>query len=270
MSSKRAGRAPKAAKPKAPAKKTRRGSSVQAEHGAHNPEGAGSKPAPATTTKARAGVAQAAEQRVTPADAGSKPAPRSPDGLNARQRAFVVEYLKDKNATQAYMRVYGSEEASSRANAARLIAKDSVRAEIERLEAEQLARVQAETGITLERTVREIAKVAFHDPRKFFSDDGSLRPITELDDDTAAALAGFDVDEIFAYEGKERSLIGHTKKVKLAQRAPYLDMLMKHLGGFKKDNEQQNAPLAEVARQFFDGLHSGAGRLRHVRQPGRD
>lgn len=181
----------------------------------------------------------------------------------------MVEYLKDKNATQAAIRA-GYSKATARSIGHENLTKPAIADAIARAIDQQIEQVQAETGITLERTVREIAKVAFHDPRKFFSDDGSLRPITELDDDTAAALAGFDVDEIFAYEGKERSLIGHTKKVKLAQRAPYLDMLMKHLGGFKKDNEQQTAPLAEVARQFFDGLHSGAGRLRHVRQPGRD
>lgn len=52
-----------------------------------------------------------------------------------------------------------------------------------------LAKVQRETGITLERTLREIAKGAFHDPRKFFDDSGALKPVTELDDDTAAAIA---------------------------------------------------------------------------------
>ena len=56
-----------------------------------------------------------------------------------------------------------------------------------------LEKVQRETGITLERTLREIARIGFFDPRRMFAPDGRPLGITELDDDIAAVIAGLDV-----------------------------------------------------------------------------
>lgn len=120
-----------------------------------------------------------------------------------------------------------------------------------------LAKVQEDTGITLERTLREIARGAFHDPRRFFDESGGLKRIVDLDDDTAAALAGFDVTELNA----DGAVIGYVKKIKLGDRKGYLDMLMKHLGGYKVDNDQKGKSAADALREFFAHLHAGAGRL---------
>lgn len=189
--------------------------------------------------------------------------PPSAAKLNARQLAFVAEYLKDHNATQAYMRAgYQTSGKAAEASASRLLSDVRVAAEIARRADARIEQVVHETGITLERTVREIAKVAFHDPRKFFREDGSIKLPTELDDETAAALAGFDVEELWAGSGEDRAQIGVTKKVKQADRAKYLDMLMRHLGGFKKDNDQQKTDLSTALAAFVGQLHeSGAGRL---------
>ena len=55
-----------------------------------------------------------------------------PKPLNKAQQVFVSEYLKLFNATEAYLVAYPkSKRDSARANAARLIAEDSVKAEIE-------------------------------------------------------------------------------------------------------------------------------------------
>jgi len=140
----------------------------------------------------------------------------------------------------------GYSEATARQIGSRLLTDVVIRAEVESQEAEALAKVQAETGITLERTLRSIAAVAFHDPRKFYGENGELRPITELDEDTASALAGFEVQEEFAGSGEDRVHIGRTKKVKISERRGYLDMLMKHLGGYKVDNEQIANPLLDL------------------------
>jgi phage terminase small subunit len=179
-------------------------------------------------------------------------------------KVFIREYLKDPNGRRAAIAA-GYSAASADSQASRLLKNVKVRAEIDKVEAERLAKVQEETGITLERTLREIAKGAFHDPRKFFDEAGNLKPITELDDETAAALAGFDVtEERERGEGGRSEVVGYTKKVKLGDRKGYLDMLMKHLGGYKKDNEQQSKPAAEAIKAFFEHLHSGAGRAQVV------
>jgi phage terminase small subunit len=184
--------------------------------------------------------------------------------LNPRQRLFVVEYLKDKNATQAAIRA-GYSEATARQMGSENLSKPYIAAEIDRHEAELLAKVQADTGITLARTLEFIAKSAYHDPRKFYDAKGNLKPIPELDDDTAFALAGFEVTEIGG-RGKD-AVLAHVSKVKLSERKGYLDMLMKHLGGYKADNAQQGDAMGTALRGFFADLHGGAGRIQHARDP---
>lgn len=159
------------------------------------------------------------------------------DGLTQQQRLFVNAYLAERNATKAATTA-GYSEATAQQQGSRLLSNVVIKTAVEQAEAEHIAKVQADTGITLERTLREIAKGAFFDPRKFFRDDGTPLPINELDADTAAVLAGMDVTEEFEGTGKDRVFIGYTKKYKLSERKGYLDMLMKHLGGYKKDNEQ--------------------------------
>ena len=186
-------------------------------------------------------------------------------GLNPRQQAFVVEYLKDRNAVAAYKRAgYAAKPASAEANASRLMAHAKVSEAIKRLEEQRLTAAITATGITLERTLLEIAKGAFFDVRKLFHPDGRPREIPDLDDETAAVIAGLDVLEEYRGTGEEREFVGYVKKYKLADRKGYLDMLMKHLGGYAKDNAatvtvKDEAPISanEIARRIAFALHKG-------------
>ena len=164
-------------------------------------------------------------------------------GLTPGQRKFVNEYLKDGNATQAAIRA-GYAKGSAGQIAAKLLKIAKIKAEIEQGQAELIQKIQAETGITLERTLRELARLAFFDPRKLFSSDGRPLAINELDDDTAASIAGLDVLEEYEGTGKDRVFIGMTKKYKLTDKRASLDMLMKHLGGYKEDNKQSGEAAA--------------------------
>ena len=86
----------------------------------------------------------------------------------------------------------------------------------------------SKSGITPERVLLELGRLAFLDIRKAYRSDGSLRPLHELDDDTAAAIAGMEVVEI----GDGDDVIGVTKKIKLSDKKGALDLLMRHLGMF--------------------------------------
>ena len=65
--------------------------------------------------------------------------------------------------------------------------------------------------LSAERTMREIARLSYFDPRKLFDETGAPLPITELDDDTAAALAGF---QTLGFHRGFRSLITPQKRSK--------------------------------------------------------
>lgn len=78
--------------------------------------------------------------------------------------------------------------------------------------------------------MRERARLAFFDVRKLFDQDGFPVPLDQMDDDTAAAIVGVDVQEHFAGDGADRVLTGFVKKYRLANKDASLASLEKHLG----------------------------------------
>ena len=51
------------------------------------------------------------------------------------------------------------------------------------------------TELTPERLLREVAKLANADRRRLYRPDGTLKQVSELDDETAAAVASVEHDE---------------------------------------------------------------------------
>lgn len=200
------------------------------------------------------------EPKTPPKTKASKPRSRSdgsakagkgqglaPKGLTPRQSLFVLEYLKDQNASAAYKRAgYTADGNAAESAAARLLRNVQIQEAIAEGLTKLRQRVEEETGITLKRVVEEIAKGAFFDPRKMFNEDGSPKTIPDLPDAEAAALAGFEVLEQFEGSGQDRVFVGYLKKFKLSERKGYLDMLMKHLGGYEQDNKQKVDPLTSL------------------------
>ncbi|OFW00164.1 MAG: hypothetical protein A3G20_05110 [Acidobacteria bacterium RIFCSPLOWO2_12_FULL_59_11] len=107
---------------------------------------------------------------------------------------------------------------------------------VQALIAEATEKAAKIAGLSVERTLREIARVAYSDPRKLYRPDGLLIPVTELDDDTAATVASVEVDEIKAGEA---GVIGHTVKIKHWDKNAALEKAMKYHGLYEKDNKQQ-------------------------------
>lgn len=167
-------------------------------------------------------------------------------------KVFIEQYKIDFNGRRAAIAA-GYSARSADQTASRLLRTDKVKREIEQHRAEKTAILKSETGITLERTLKEIARISFFDPRRLFHSDGTPRSITELDDDTAAVIAGLDVSEQRDGDGL---VIGQIKKWKLSDKKGALDMLMKHLGGYEANNKQAGdaaaSALAGLAIRFVE------------------
>src|SRR4051794_20026987 len=113
-------------------------------------------------------------------------------GLRDRQKAFVQEYLIDLNATAAYKRAgYKAVGRGAENAASRMLGFVGVQAAIQAALADRAERSAA----TIDRPELELERLALADIRKLFNPDGSMKPIAELDDDTAAILASFEVLE---------------------------------------------------------------------------
>ena len=78
--------------------------------------------------------------------------------MTDKQARFCEEYMIDLNATQAAIRA-GYSPKTANEQAARLLANVSIQNRIAQLQAEQSRR----TGVSADRVVRELAKVAFVD-----------------------------------------------------------------------------------------------------------
>src|ERR1017187_4042453 len=104
--------------------------------------------------------------------------------LNEKQQIFVREYLLDRNATRAAIAAGYSQKTAYSAGP-RLLKNVEIQAEI----AKRTEKVLAKLEITAERVLHGLAELAFFDPRKMFNSDGSLKPVVELDDISAMALA---------------------------------------------------------------------------------
>lgn len=141
--------------------------------------------------------------------------------LTPKQQRFCEEYLVDLNATQAAIRA-GYSEKSAKEIGCQNLTKLNIQKKISELKKEHSER----TGITIDRILNGLASIAFSDIRKLFL-NGSLVPVQEWDDETAAAVAGLDVVTVSKGEGE----VEYVAKVKTNDRLRALDKLYNHLTG---------------------------------------
>jgi len=147
--------------------------------------------------------------------------------LTRKQQKFVQEYLIDLNATRAAERA-GYSERTAYSQGQRLLKHVEVKKAIDAA----IERRNKRLEVTQDRIIKEYARLGFFDPRQLFRPDGSPKDITELDDDTAAAIAGLEVMEIWEGRGEDRRFVGYLKKYKLANKIGALDSIARHLGMF--------------------------------------
>lgn len=161
--------------------------------------------------------------------------------LTPKQALFVQEYLVDLNATRAY-KAAGYSQKSAEVCASQLLRNPKVQAVIAKKTDKRMDRLE----ISADRVLQEIARLAFFDPRKFFNSDGSAKQVHELDDDTAMALAGMDVAEMFEGSGDQKHAYGLMKKFKLADKGQNLERLGKHLKLFTEKVETSGEITTKV------------------------
>lgn len=162
--------------------------------------------------------------------------------LTQRQARFVDEYLVDLNATQAAIRAgYSQKTAAS-------IGEENLRKpEIQAAIQAAMKSRQERTELTQDMVVKELARIAFGDPRKVMSwGPGGVK----LRD--SETLPGEDAT-IVAEVSESVTAAGGTLKLKTHDKVGALKMLGEHLGMFKqrveltgKDGgpiQSQDAPL---------------------------
>lgn len=158
--------------------------------------------------------------------------------LNEQRKRFAQEYIIDLNGTQAAIRA-GYSKKTAGTQAEQLLKKLDVQEYIQHLIGIRSQRTQ----VTADMVIRELARIAFADPRKVmdWNDGGiSFRDSADLSDDDAAIIS-----EISFKPGQ----FGTSKKIKLNDKLAALDKLGRHLNLFGKDAadpDEQPVPVKIV------------------------
>ena len=153
------------------------------------------------------------------------------DKLTIKQEKYAQGLFKGLTQREAYKQAYDAENMTDKSideKACELAANVKVKSRLEELSNE----LRLRNMVTVERVLTEYAKLGYFDVRNLFNNDGSPIPIQKLDDDTAAALAGLDIQEIYEGTGDNRKFVGYTKKYKLPDKKAALDSMAKYLGMF--------------------------------------
>lgn len=241
------------------------------------------KSKPAATKKAAAAPStqkKTATRAKAQAAASSRPGKKQSleEQLSPKAERFVLEYLIDLNATQAYLRSHpGVMASTANVEGCRLLANPSVARRI----AEERAKTARKLEITREEWLAELVGI-------FRADVNELIQYRRLCCPACWALAGGPTRDPNPEcadckgEGRGDVLIADTRRLSPAARALYAgvkitkeglevkmhskldaaEKIARHLGFFEKDNEQKGKGLADLVGAFAAGLHARqAGRL---------
>lgn len=168
--------------------------------------------------------------------------------LTAKQARFVDEYLVDLNATQATIRA-GYSAKGAEVQGHRLLNNAKIATAV----AEAQARRAERTEITVDRVLQELARVGMSDVRKLFTDDGGLRSIQELDDDTAAALASVEVvTKRLPSNGEDLPEVEYVHKLKFWDKNSALEKIGKHLGMYLDRTEHSGGVTVKLEADAAD------------------
>lgn len=177
------------------------------------------------------------------------------DAKEAREKAFVEAFIANGgNACRAAESAGYSPGPSARVQSTRMLARPNIQAAIKARQAELAQKLE----LTTENVLRSLAQAVHFDPRKLYDESGNLKPINELDDDTAQALSGFEVTEERGSGDERGQVIGYTKKVKWLDKNTARDQAMRHLGLFDKDNKQKN-PLDGLSNDTLKAIVAHLG-----------
>lgn len=170
--------------------------------------------------------------------------------MTPRQRLFVSEYLVDFNGKQAAIRAgYGTKTAAHEAwkllnrrpNVARAV-EDGMRAQ------------EARTGISADRALEEIARIAFSDVRRLFETKNgvlTVKDIATLSDADAAAIARIVIT-------KDRVDIRlHDKRAALLDLARHLGLVGKRSDSQPWPRAKDELPAREVLRRKLAQMAGG-------------
>lgn len=164
--------------------------------------------------------------------------------LTKKQERFVLEYLKDFNATQAAVRS-GYSKHTAEVQGPRLLSNVRVKAEIEAKSKEKAE----EAGVTIEKVVKESALIAFSDLSQFLQDCQTIERPEEWPDEVKRCIQSFKITRTTSGSGKNKQETVRSE-IKLWDKVSSLEFLGRYLGMLKDKGDR--AQVVILGADDFD------------------
>lgn len=145
--------------------------------------------------------------------------------LTAQQEAFCQHYTKHWNASRAAREAKYSEKTAG-IQGYQQLQNTLIKERIAQLTEHALR----EAGITRERVLSELARIAMVDPAAAYGEDGKILPIRAMPEDVRRAVLKIETFEEYEGRGEMREHIGDTQKIEFGPKKAALDTLAKYLG----------------------------------------
>lgn len=210
---------------------------------------------PATRKPAKGKKKAAPKAKKTAKKAMPKPG-TSKQAAELRRKHFAEAYIANGgNATEA-AKIAGYSEKTAHVKGAQLLKEVKVQEAISS-RAEATAK---NYEITTDVVIKSISQELHFDPAKLYTEDGKLKQITELDEDTRMALTAIEFEQFGSPEAPV-----FVRKLKWASKNNAREQAMKHLGMFERDNKQKGMGLLadlprEVQKQIVEKLQQSNGK----------
>ncbi|MBU2177454.1 MAG: terminase small subunit [Gammaproteobacteria bacterium] len=151
--------------------------------------------------------------------------------LNAKRQIFVDEYLKDFNGVRAYTKAFPNTKNANVAGveAFTLLKNPKIEAAIQRRRDELAKKCEIDREWVLERYKRLVE----YKMSDFFYDDGTMKPFSEIPQETLYAVQGFKAKHQVTTFGKgndKQMIQDFVKEFNLPKKRGVLDSICKLLG----------------------------------------
>jgi phage terminase small subunit len=159
-------------------------------------------------------------------------------GLTVKQENFCQAYIRSGDKSAAYREAYSTSKMkpeSVNRKAFELFNEVKIRSRVEVLQKE----VAIRNEITIDELVQTLAGMVRFDPASVYDENGVLKSIHEMPIVARQMISELNIDEIKEYRDGKTNVIGQTKKLKLFDKLGAVEKLMRHLGGYEKDNKQK-------------------------------
>lgn len=169
--------------------------------------------------------------------------------LTQKQEMFCQAYVRLGDKSAAYREAYdasGMKPETINVKASELFNEGKITVRVQELQDE----VKKRNDVTIDEVVKTLAMMLRFDIADLYDEGGRLKPLNDIPKEARLMIQQLDTEELYC-AGREKELLGFSKKVRTYSKIDAIEKLMKHLGGYDKDNEQRK-PVINATIKWGD------------------